>query len=44
MTILIYSVPFAGILQLALLWRAAEKAGFKINLADQGYQTICEYW
>ena len=31
MTILIYSVPFAGILQLALLWRAAEKAGFKIK-------------
>mgnify|MGYP007000082790 len=31
MTILIYSVPFAGILQLILLWSAAKKAGLVIR-------------
>ncbi|MFL2795858.1 MAG: murein biosynthesis integral membrane protein MurJ [Paracoccaceae bacterium] len=31
MTILIYSVPFAGILQLILLWSAAKKAGLIIR-------------
>ena len=33
MTILIYSIPFAGIMQLILVWTAAKKAGLIIRLS-----------